>query len=126
MYYACKKAHRLDPISSGRRGVRCFKWGLVASVLVDNASSLSSRVKKTDARELESFYKQYYEQYVVSSRLIRENRQIDLSSGRLTRLLEYFLKCFVQSTRLRKFLPEVKASVSALRNVTRSQLASFI
>ncbi|KAL6502253.1 Callose synthase 5 [Orobanche hederae] len=32
-YYACKKAHRLDPISSGRRGVRCFKWGLVASAL---------------------------------------------------------------------------------------------
>lgn len=32
----------------------------------DNASSLASRVKKTDAREIESFYQQYYEQYVRS------------------------------------------------------------
>ncbi|CAK9146927.1 unnamed protein product [Ilex paraguariensis] len=31
---------------------------------MDNASSLASRVKKTDAREIESFYQQYYEHYV--------------------------------------------------------------
>lgn len=30
----------------------------------DNASSLASRVKKTDGREVESFYQQYYEHYV--------------------------------------------------------------
>lgn len=32
----------------------------------DNASSLASRVKKTDAREIESFYQQYYEKYVIA------------------------------------------------------------
>ncbi|KAL6502252.1 Callose synthase 5 [Orobanche hederae] len=44
---------------------------------MDNASSLSSRVKKTDARELESFYKQYYEQYVVS---LNKGEQADSSA----------------------------------------------
>lgn len=32
----------------------------------DNASTLASRVKKTDAREIESFYKRYYENYVMA------------------------------------------------------------
>ncbi|XP_065851862.1 uncharacterized protein [Euphorbia lathyris] len=32
----------------------------------DNASSLAAWVKRTDAREIESFYQQYYEQYVRS------------------------------------------------------------
>ena len=30
----------------------------------DNSPSLSKRVKKSDAREIESFYQQYYENYV--------------------------------------------------------------
>lgn len=30
----------------------------------DDAPSVAARVKKTDAREIESFYKQYYENYV--------------------------------------------------------------
>lgn len=30
----------------------------------DDASSVAARVKKTDGREIESFYKQYYEKYV--------------------------------------------------------------
>lgn len=34
------------------------------STIQDNASSLASRVKKTDGREVESYYQQYYEHYV--------------------------------------------------------------
>ena len=30
----------------------------------DNSPSLAKRVKKSDAREIESFYQQYYENYV--------------------------------------------------------------
>ena len=40
----------------------------------DNASSLASRVKKTDAREIESFYQQYYEHYV---RALDQGEQAD-------------------------------------------------
>lgn len=36
----------------------------VRTLIQDNASSLASRVKKTDAREIESYYQQYYEHYV--------------------------------------------------------------
>ncbi|KAF5178178.1 Callose synthase [Thalictrum thalictroides] len=32
----------------------------------ENISSLASRVKRSDAREIESFYQQYYENYVRS------------------------------------------------------------
>ena len=32
----------------------------------ENAASLAARVKKTDAREIESYYKQYYEKYVMA------------------------------------------------------------
>ncbi|KAI3886354.1 hypothetical protein MKW92_039676, partial [Papaver armeniacum] len=61
--YAFEKAHRLDPKSIGR-GVRQFKTGLSQRLERDNASTLAYRVKKTDAREIESFYRQYYEHYV--------------------------------------------------------------
>ncbi|XP_023641334.1 callose synthase 5 [Capsella rubella] len=62
-FYAFEKAHRLDASSSGR-GVRQFKTLLFQRLERDNASSLASRVKKTDGREVESFYQQYYEHYV--------------------------------------------------------------
>ncbi|GMH25104.1 hypothetical protein Nepgr_026947 [Nepenthes gracilis] len=60
-FYAFEKAHRLDVNSTGR-GVRQFKTQLLQRLERDNASSLASRVKKTDAREIGDFYQQYYEQ----------------------------------------------------------------
>ncbi|KAL4572712.1 hypothetical protein LXL04_019494 [Taraxacum kok-saghyz] len=76
-FYAFEKAHRLDQSSNGR-GVRQFKTALlqrlerfegnateICNVLhQDDAPSVAARIKKTDAREIESFYKQYYEKYV--------------------------------------------------------------
>ncbi|KAK1432531.1 hypothetical protein QVD17_09428 [Tagetes erecta] len=62
-FYAFEKAHRLDQSSNGR-GVRQFKTALSQRLERDDAPSVAARVKKTDAREIESFYKQYYENYV--------------------------------------------------------------
>uniref|UniRef100_A0A0E0HLT0 1,3-beta-glucan synthase n=1 Tax=Oryza nivara TaxID=4536 RepID=A0A0E0HLT0_ORYNI len=62
-FYAFEKAHRLDQNSVGR-GVRQFKTALLQRLEKDNSPSLAKRVKKTDACEIESFYQQYYENYV--------------------------------------------------------------
>ncbi|KAG6470927.1 hypothetical protein ZIOFF_072015 [Zingiber officinale] len=72
-FYAFEKAHRLDPSSTGR-GVRQFKTGLLQRLERDNTPSLANRVKKSDAREIESFYQQYYERYVRS---LDEREQAD-------------------------------------------------
>lgn len=51
----------------------------------DNATSLAKRVKKTDAREIESFYQAYYEHYV---RALDQGEQAD-------RYLRFSYICFL-------------------------------
>ncbi|KAK6152988.1 hypothetical protein DH2020_012627 [Rehmannia glutinosa] len=92
-FYAFEKTHRLDPNSTGRG---------------DNASTLASRVKKTDAREIESFYKQYYEHYVLAL-----NKGSKLTAGVLFEVL-----CAVNKTeKVEEVAPELDdRAVDALMN----------
>ncbi|CAH9142883.1 unnamed protein product [Cuscuta epithymum] len=111
-FYAFEKAHRLDPSSSGR-GVRQFKTALLQRLERDNASSLASRVKKTDAREIESFYKQYYEQYVQA---LNEGEQADraqLGKAYQTAGVLFEVLCAVLKTeKVEEVAPEIIAAAN--------------
>ncbi|KAL8193281.1 hypothetical protein R6Q57_026862 [Mikania cordata] len=64
-YYAFMKSHKLDPTAS-RRGVLQFKTALLQRLERDNDPTLARRVKKSDVREMQSFYQHYYKKYIQS------------------------------------------------------------
>ncbi|KAL3844742.1 hypothetical protein ACJIZ3_002145 [Penstemon smallii] len=111
-FYAFEKAHRLDPNSSGR-GVRQFKTSLHQRLERDNASTLASRVKKTDAREIESFYKQYYEKYVVALNKGEQADRAQLGKAYQTAGVLFEVLCAVNKTeKVEEVAPEIMAAAN--------------
>ncbi|KAJ8471682.1 hypothetical protein OPV22_026025 [Ensete ventricosum] len=117
-FYAFEKAHRLDPSSSGR-GVRQFKTSLLQRLERDNTPSLAKRVKKSDAREIESFYQQYYENYV---RALDQGEQADraqLGKAYQTAGVLFEVLCAVNKTeKVEEVAPEIIASAKDVQEKT--------
>ncbi|XP_056696651.1 callose synthase 5 [Spinacia oleracea] len=113
-FYAFEKAHRLDPSSTGR-GVRQFKTGLLHRLERDNHASLPGRVKKTDAREIESYYQEYYSQYI---RALDQGEQADraqLGKAYQTAGVLFEVLCAVKGEEV---APEI---IAAARDVEENQ-----
>ncbi|EPS63966.1 hypothetical protein M569_10816, partial [Genlisea aurea] len=111
-FYAFDKAHRLDPNSRGR-GVRQFKTSLHQRLERDNASTLASRVKKTDAREIESFYKQYYENYVLALNKGEQADRAMLGKAYQTAGVLFEVLCAVNKTeKVEEVAPEIMAAAN--------------
>ncbi|XP_014497796.1 callose synthase 5 [Vigna radiata var. radiata] len=117
-FYAFEKAHRLDQSSSGR-GVRQFKTLLLQRLERDNPKSLTSRVKKTDAREIQSYYQQYYEHYV---RTLDQKEQADraqLSKAYQTAGVLFEVLCAVNKTeKVEEVAPEIIAAARDVQEKT--------
>ncbi|KAJ8479924.1 hypothetical protein OPV22_023651 [Ensete ventricosum] len=117
-FYAFEKAHRLDPSSSGR-GVRQFKTSLLQRLERDNTPSLSKRVKKSDAREIESFYQQYYENYV---RALDQGEQADraqLGKAYQAAGVLFEVLCAVNKTeKVEEVAPEIIAAAKHVQEKT--------
>ncbi|GJN13540.1 hypothetical protein PR202_gb00254 [Eleusine coracana subsp. coracana] len=108
-FYAFEKAHRLDQNSIGR-GVRQFKMALLQRLEKDNSPSLAKRVEKSDAREIESFYQQYYENYV---RALDKGEQADRAqlgkAYQTAGVLFEVLRAVNKNEKVEEVNPEVRA-----------------
>ncbi|KAG6493502.1 hypothetical protein ZIOFF_048489 [Zingiber officinale] len=117
-FYAFEKAHRLDPSSTGR-GVRQFKTALLQRLERDNGTSLSRRVKKSDAREIQSFYQQYYEQYVRALDRGEQADRAQLGKAYQTANILFEVLCAVnKSEKVEEVAPEIIAAARDVQEKT--------
>ncbi|XP_014524468.1 callose synthase 5 [Vigna radiata var. radiata] len=117
-FYAFEKAHRLDQSSSGR-GVRQFKTLLLQRLERDNAHSLALRVKKTDAREIQAYYQQYYEHYVRALDQGERADRAQLGKAYQTAGVLFEVLCAVNKTeKVEEVAPEIIAAARDVQEKT--------
>ncbi|KAL0287337.1 UNVERIFIED_CONTAM: Callose synthase 3 [Sesamum angustifolium] len=132
-FYAFEKAHRLDPTSSGR-GVRQFKTALLQRLERENDPTLMGRVKKSDAREMQSFYQHYYKKYIQAlqklliklivnqTQSVEVDREVLETHDKVAEKTEIYVPYNIlpldpdsANQAIMKY-PEIQAAVHALRN----------
>ncbi|XP_042024280.1 callose synthase 5-like [Salvia splendens] len=110
--YGFEKAHRLDPSSSGR-GVRQFKTSLHQRLQREDGPSMERRVEKTDSREIESYYKQYYKKYVLALNKGNQTDRAQLAKAYQTAGVLFEVLCAVNKTeKVEEVAPEIMAAAN--------------
>ncbi|KAL2634599.1 hypothetical protein R1flu_006078 [Riccia fluitans] len=108
-FYAFEKAHKIDPTSSGR-GVRQFKTALLQRLERDNQPTLRKRQKRSDARELQSFYQQYYENYVKALDTAEHTDRAQLTKAYQTAGILFEVLTQVSKSEMAEAPPEIIAA----------------
>ncbi|KAH9320865.1 hypothetical protein KI387_015504, partial [Taxus chinensis] len=103
-YYAFEKSFRLDPTSGGR-GVRQFKTALLQRLEKENEKTLAARVFSKDAKEIESFYIQYSENYVKAR--AEQSDRAQLAKAYQTAGVLFEVLCAVNKTEKEEVAPEI-------------------
>ncbi|XP_027344376.1 callose synthase 5-like [Abrus precatorius] len=117
-FYAFDKAHRLDQSSTGR-GVRQFKTLLLQRLERDNETSLTSRIKKTDAKEIQAYYQQYYEHYVRALDQVDQADRAQLSKAYQTAGVLFEVLCAVnKNEKVEEVAPEIIAAARDVQEKT--------
>eukprot|EP00252_Welwitschia_mirabilis_P000809 TRINITY_DN1078_c0_g2_i1.p1 TRINITY_DN1078_c0_g2~~TRINITY_DN1078_c0_g2_i1.p1 ORF type:complete len:1946 (+),score=300.86 TRINITY_DN1078_c0_g2_i1:262-6099(+) len=107
-FHAFEKAHRIDPSSTGR-GVRQFKTALLQRLEKDNDRTLKARKKTSDAREMESFYRQYHKDYVKAIEENHADRAQLAKAYQTANILFEVLKGVTKSEDGEELAPEIMA-----------------
>ncbi|CAI5957562.1 unnamed protein product [Closterium sp. NIES-64] len=105
-FSAFEKAHRLDPTCKGR-GVRQFKTALLERLERDNPITLEKRQRSSDAREIASFYQQYYQNYVKAMDDAENVDRAELARAYQTAGVLFEVLCAINQTEKSELAPEV-------------------
>eukprot|EP00850_Spirogloea_muscicola_P001766 SM000006S19531 [mRNA] locus=s6:1319148:1331519:- [translate_table: standard] len=112
-FHAFECAHRLDSTSSGR-GVRQFKTALLARLEKDNEPTKAQRQRGSDAREIQSFYQQYYQNYVKALADVGAADRVQLAKAFQTAAVLFEVLCSVNKSEAAEVAPEVLAAGQAV------------
>ncbi|KAK7305003.1 hypothetical protein VNO77_42901 [Canavalia gladiata] len=93
-FHAFEKAHTMDPTSSGR-GVRQFKTYLLHR-LEKEGELTEKQVKRSDARELQTYYQQFYENNIRDGEFSKKPEEM-AKNVQIATVLYEVLKTMVQA-----------------------------